>query len=776
MQVANTFNNVIRILFNPKIESFKLFDFLLVKSLDDRFLAQIIEIYDDKFDSSQNVAKLKLFYKIAANNEVMPYDNFTPNKECEIIKVNAQDVENFINQDKETFVFATDVKSSQALKVQYNFFDNEPIILADKIENANAISLNLAKKLSSKKHAIVIDFSGIIEFEEVKKIKACKNFKLPLNYATLDHVFDKCLSDASLEFQAIGIEILNAIKKYAKKQELGFIPFAAFVNVITKQYKVTPYAELQLFLMRLKKYQMQDIFAKNKKDYETLTKTIEKNDITIIDLSGLDKFWQKIYLEYVVSEVEQEIYFISRISEENFDTSLFDSIYNEKKNIKFIPNVSYNYSKLPSIMQYCKNYVLMPSLNQRTDFLDANFALSNLISEGCILFGKDTDGFLYQARDYELELQEKRKNYRKIALRMANVEEDTREEKNVSDAQKLVEELDNYEQQITKRNEETKEKDEFEEIEAKDEFREIEEQDEFQEINQKPQVQETIVENDFPRDIQEIKLSNEPQEGESIMPEIVPDSLDVTNFVATDNFIETNNFSNENQNADVVQEVQQNEEDAALMQEKAIEVEEKQANIDIQEEPQPEVQSVDFAIQEDQKNIEVSDEELDFFELTEEIDNKQEQENVIIDDVEYKVSDDSQNNIKKQIEPDITQNEEVNLSEMASTAVDNNFDDIINSKPKAREQKFDIDENTQIKVDLNDAPKEKLPVFEDEEKNKANNDEQYKTGLSVLHPKYGKGTIVKIIQYDQRQLLQIEFENSGKKLLDPKIAEIQIEQ
>ena len=59
MQVANTLNNSIRILFNPRVESFKLFDFLVVKSDDSRYIAQIIEIYDDKFDASQNVAKIK---------------------------------------------------------------------------------------------------------------------------------------------------------------------------------------------------------------------------------------------------------------------------------------------------------------------------------------------------------------------------------------------------------------------------------------------------------------------------------------------------------------------------------------------------------------------------------------------------------------------------------------------------------------------------------------------------------------------------------------------
>ncbi|MBQ8475429.1 hypothetical protein IJ531_00040, partial [bacterium] len=505
MQVANALNNTIRILFNPKVEAFKLFDFLIVKSSDERYLAQIIEVYDDKFDSSQNVAKLKLFYKIAPNNEVMPYDNFTPNKECEISKVKSDEVENFINQDKKTFIFATNTKNSQGLNIQYDFFNNNAIVLADKIENANAISLNLAKKLSSEKHTLIIDFTGILEYDEAKKIKACKNFKMPLNYSTVDLVFDRCLADASLEFQAIGLEIMNAIKRFAKNQESGFIPFNAFVNVILEQYKATPYPELQLLLARIRKYQMNDIFAKNKKDYEAFAKTIDKNEITIVDLSGLDSVWQKAYLEYIVSEIEQDIYLITRINDESFDIDLVNKIYNEKQNIKFVPNVSYNYSKLPSIMQYCKNYILMPSLNQRNDFLNANFALSNLIDEGCIIFGENTDNFLYLARDYELEIQEKRKNYRKIALSMVNQAEGiapvpSRED----DSRKLMEELSNLEEQSLKEHEEEQNR-EIQEIQEKQE-----EQDEFQTINQKPEHSEIPQEVETIRNIQEVKLTNEP--------------------------------------------------------------------------------------------------------------------------------------------------------------------------------------------------------------------------------------------------------------------------
>ena len=105
MQVANALNNSIRILFNPRVEDFKLFDFLMVKSDENRYIAEIVEIYDNKFDSSQNIAKIKLFYRVTENNEVIPYDNFTPNRECEIIKIKQEEIENFINQDKKQLLF-----------------------------------------------------------------------------------------------------------------------------------------------------------------------------------------------------------------------------------------------------------------------------------------------------------------------------------------------------------------------------------------------------------------------------------------------------------------------------------------------------------------------------------------------------------------------------------------------------------------------------------------------------------------------------------------------
>ena len=464
MQIANTLNNSIRILFNPKVESFKLFDFLVVKSGSDRYIAEIVEIYDDKFDASQDVAKLRIFYKLSENDEVMPYDNFTPNKECEIVKIKQDEIEKFINQDKETFIFGTNVKNSTAFNIQYNFFNKNAIVIADKIENANAISLNLAKNLSEKKNTVIIDSTGVVEFEKAKKLTASKNFKMPLNFTTIDFIFEKCLSDASLEFQATGGQIINEIKKFAKKQEQGFISFNAFTRVLLEQYKVTPYAELKLLLSRIKRYQMSEVFATSKKDYENLFKTIQTNPITIIDLSSVEASWQKAYLEYIIEDIKDDVYLITRINDENCDVDLINKIYCKKKNITFVPNVSYNYKKLPSIMQFCKNYILLPSLYQRNDFLNANFALCNLIPEGCIVFGENTDNFLYLIKDYELKVQEeKRNNYRKIALSLMEDEEttleqqlgqkgdffenQTKESAQKTDSEKLIEELTRFEEE-----------------------------------------------------------------------------------------------------------------------------------------------------------------------------------------------------------------------------------------------------------------------------------------------------------------------------------------
>ena len=769
MQVANTFNNSIRILFNPRVEDFRLFDFLIVKSDDNRYVAQIVEIYDDKFDASQNVAKIKLFYRITQNNEVMPYDNFTPNKECEISKVKQEEIETFINQDKETFILGTNVKNSCGFNIQYDFFNKNAVILADKIENANSITFNLAKKLSQKKNVIIIDTTGVLEYEGAKKILAGKNFKMPLDYSTIDHVFNRCLYDASLEFQAIGGEIINEIKKFAKKQEQGFIPFNLLTRVLIQQHKATPYPELKLLLVRLKKYQMDEIFARTKNEKEALAKTIEKNPITIIDLSSLDFYWQKTYLDYIVSDIDKEIYLITRINDESFDAELINKIYNKKKNIKFVPNVSYNYKKLPSVMQHCRNYILMPSLVQRADFLDANFALSNLISDGCIVFGENTDNFLYLIRDYELEIQEKRKNYRKIALTM--VEQDTQQnlgekgdyfknKENVSDSERLIQELSDFEAQ---RQENLKEQEEIQE-DNKETFEEIEDPN----INHE-KIEETT---------QEDLIFNE-EEKEEIAPQV-----EIKNE-AQDNFQEiTSQTEEDNSFEDILEETNKvetieeiNEEETSLsedLQEINLEEDTNTQELQPSEFQDIEIEKTTEEETQTQENTQDSSDELPI--LDDESDFEQEHDMDLSDDELdfFQMAQDSENENEEELSQD---SDDIDLNAIADDSLDESFEEIINTKNQQNAQTIEVDEKTTINAEIlnADTKKENLPIFKDED-NEPQSNVAYNIGNVIMHKKYGRGTIVKTIKYEERQLLQVEFEQAGKKLLDPKVADIKIEQ
>ena len=833
MQVANTLNNNIRILFNPRIEAFKLFDFLIVKSDDTRYIAQIIEIYDDKFDASQNVAKIKLFYRITENNEVMPYDNFTPNKECEIVKIKQDEIENFINQEKETFVLGTNIKSSSSFNIQYDFFNNNAIILADKIENASCITLNLAKKLSDKKNVVILDSTGILEHENAKKIKASKNFKLPLNYTTIDWAFNRCLKDASLEFQAIGGEIINEIKKFARKQEGEFIPFNLLTRVLIQQHKATPYPELKLLLTRLKKYQMEEIFAKTKNEKDNLFKSIEKNPITIIDLSEIDTYWQRAYINYILTSLEQELYVIARVNDEHFGTELINKIYNKKKNIRFIPNVSYNYKKLPTLIQQCKNYILMPSLYQRQDFLDANFALSNLISDGCVVFGENTDNFLYLVKDYELEIQEKRKNYRKIALTLASQEEIAEQnlgqkgdyfenkaqiaKEQISDSQRLIQELSAFEasQQETLKAQAEQSEETFEEIENPQEIETKEteiaqEQDLVFEENQTQETTQTASEDEF----QDLGLEETTQEDEIDKEESLEEVVALEETSKVEEVDEINDEILEDiQEETIVEEEKISAQDVELEEfgedeelatkdisaEEITSNKENQGNILVEEEDlilSNDADTIDIQediVKEETEETKVSVLDADLIDPAEQFEEEQketsdeneEDEELSDDELDFfqmaldSDEDEDENEENDKEETSENNEDDIDLSEIADNSIDSNFEEIINSKNQQNTQTIEVDEKTKLNADILEVPskKENLPIFKDEEKTKPKNP-SFNVDDVVIHKSFGRGVITKVVPYEGRQLVNVVFDDKAhdRKLLDPVIAGLTLEQ
>ena len=70
-----------------------------------------------------------------------------------------------------------------------------------------------------------------------------------------------------------------------------------------------------------------------------------------------------------------------------------------------------------------------------------------------------------------------------------------------------------------------------------------------------------------------------------------------------------------------------------------------------------------------------------------------------------------------------------------------------------------------------------VPIYNTEEEEENNNENisgiNYKTGDRITHPRYGEGTVEKIIKYGNKTLCSIDFDNVGRRLLDPTVSDFE---
>ena len=79
------------------------------------------------------------------------------------------------------------------------------------------------------------------------------------------------------------------------------------------------------------------------------------------------------------------------------------------------------------------------------------------------------------------------------------------------------------------------------------------------------------------------------------------------------------------------------------------------------------------------------------------------------------------------------------------------------------------EKETEYNTNLTDIPVYSAPQME----NNQEEDIEFKEGETIKHQKYGVGTIKKIINYGNKKLCSIQFENMGRRLLDPTLAVIE---
>lgn len=833
MRVIQTKNDTIRLIFNPKTDGLCLSDFLIVRDGEDNFLGQIIEIYDDKFNAEENVATIRLVYRILPDQQVVPYDNFTPSRECEIARIKIEEIEKCVNVEKETVPFGISAKNDKIVNITLDFFNNNPVVFADKLDEVNCAFENIAQKLKSHKKVVAIDYTGNLNIKNAKRIKAIKDFKLPLDFYSLDYIWEKSLGHATLDIQTELEDTLIELKEFANSTEDKFIPFPRFIKVLEQQYKATPVLGLKMLLNKLKRFWNEDLFSRSKKEFQAIAKTVAKEDAVIIDLSSLKLEWHKDFLEFVIRQIQDtDAYLLLRLNENNSNPEIINDLYLNNKKLSIISSVSYGYAKLPYLMEHIKNYILYKTLNPRRDFGFANPQIAALNSSSFLIFGEDTKDFMFALKNYvfdeeELEKFEDKKIYIDLNLELEemtsvelaggdfelkNIHIQTNPKSRLSDEVTLDEVMPEVVDDAEKKTEEVR----MEDVPLANE-------DSFDNVNTDA---EENSEKELPYTLEEIDDSTR-----GIIPDIVSNHLEVAVNDAMSNPDEALEESSDV--AELIEASLKNDEEYIKEIEKDEILEETQdvssAEIPVAED------DLDYFINPDESDDKFSDENKDVSnvvadvitsdmienaaineELNAEI-NKEfteaQTEDEAIQDVpaemhEQEASKELSQNPKEAIiiveeKPilkidDFTENEKTDksanvsdteeskedddsLKELAQKSIEARFEEVIGETKRSDTSKNQLKINENVSIDLNkiknqvQSAETPLPIFDNSEADEEPYEYEFEDGMRVVHQKYGAGSILKVVKYSNRCLLQIEFDDSGKRLLDPKIAKIKPE-
>ena len=100
------------------------------------------------------------------------------------------------------------------------------------------------------------------------------------------------------------------------------------------------------------------MFSRSKKEFQSISKAVTKEDVVIIDFSGLKLEWHKDFLEFAIRQIKDtEAYLLLRFNENNSNPEIISDLYLNNPKLNIISSVSYGFAKLPHLMEHIKNFI-----------------------------------------------------------------------------------------------------------------------------------------------------------------------------------------------------------------------------------------------------------------------------------------------------------------------------------------------------------------------------------------------------------------------------------
>ncbi len=783
-------------------ENIYLSSFVMTEDTEKSYVAQVVQI---KEQAGEKIGFAKILYLY--NGELFEYDKTLPSAGVNLIEC-TKDIISHISIYETPIIAGKTFQNDLNIAVDASILDKKLLVSVDSEDDNNILARNLLRQSENLgKKTIIVDTLGIIK---AKKYTAGVDFKLPLDTASLAFLYEDCLGDATSDSKATIIDIFKELSEYSKT--VPFVPFGTLKNIVDDMVDHSHVFKLLVLKNKLAKLDKLGYFAAKKEQVEKFYQIINQKS-AVIDLSKLNPPFLNRYLSFIYEAVQtkDDIQIIlelsNSVSKKNIKTALTSdaaTVCITHSNFKYLNDIKTLFSNFiivpsPSNNNIFKQYSIFLKYMEKGTCLVAGEALSNVPLVSKLELIEDTPQISVDDQDDEVleeiaELDESSEDDIAPKSEIFNTIEEKSEEA-IAEAVENIELPENIEMFTEEADDETDDTLENNELDAEedDETLEVvsEENSERSEQNvesEEPQASEdeiTELELDLSEefaeeDVKEELTDSETTEAEPIQTEIIETDLELPEETA-ESVLESDLEPQEQAEplAETVEEISpaeesdkseelipeivddENQEFAALdssefEMEEITELNPEEADdndivIDMgdaieegvdEEVDEQIVQDVDKVFTTMKETDEISDSDLDF------IDELNSDDDVILEEV----SDDEAvlDELSKQ------DDEEEGI-------IENNFVQETYELPEEEPESLEVKDSSTPIVPVYDAdiPQEDLVMSDPIEQ-----------GDNVVHAKYGNGVVEKMIKYGSKTLYSINFENLGRRLLDPTLTEI----
>jgi len=780
MFIENTEQNFIKISFDAGKEEIFLADMLKIASSGSNgVIAQVVKVESPVQKSVYNTATAKILFTVLNSGRVAGWQGNIPGRDFKLSMLEPDEILAIANlQSLETSVVVGQMPFSpgKVANVAAEEFKKPSILVGDSESVKNEYVKYLAGELSEKvARVVIVDRDGdFTELENAIVLKAGVDVKLPLGLKGLESLYSRTLVNVSPETRAYIENIFGELEEYLLAEDAAYIPFESFLEAINAECEESGTTELSFLSNNVKKLYRKGIFADNRKEINKVFNSFMHKGVVVLDLSEIGAEWKEDFVEAIIDLnkdiFKRKFFLINTVNTEALAKKLLNQGY--KSGITPIFSVYHKSEVIDHILPKIENIIALSALKKSKIALIEDF-LPRLGTEEAIIYGKITNNvpllinisigegvcpeiILDRAFVQGSQQPKMQESFEEVAEEPFEVESKEAERSSEELEEELEEEPGEYSEELT-------EESVIEELQE-----EISEEDyeEEQEIEITPEIQMHFEsEEEFEKEdlYSEEKSEEYYVQDEETQVELEQFEEEGQEYIEEDGYV----------NAYEQQYVLQGSKESYLAgfgDTSGLSEEDKNMLLLLDE------QSLGINTGgEYEKSGEEYEETGDGYDQIIELEED--------DEFDYASSEEFQDeSVLEYIDSGDSEEQQYQSQQEFSEDDINNFLDLEEEEEALEyeeEQQEEIyEEAEEEESEMPGPPTPVLPVYHTpvptSEVVSSENEIMFKEGDTVKHKKYGVGEVKKIIGYSERRLCSIQFVEVGRRLLDPKLAELEL--